>query len=198
MRWLALAAIALLPACYVGPPRRVYVYRPPPPPPARIYYYQPAPPPPAQPAPMPAPPPPAPEPTGTPTQPPPSPVSAGPFDNARDLCVSRINEYRQARGVAPLARDTASEPCADEESRIDGRSGRAHGSFGRCREMAQDACPNWSTPVEQGLTGCLDQMLAEGPGGGHYDNMMNAKYTRVSCGFANTRDGKVWMVQDFR
>ena len=136
-------------------------------------------------------------PPGTPTAPP-LPVGSDPYARARDMCVARINQYRQQRGVAPLARETQGEPCADEESGLDGRSNTAHGSFGHCGERAQDACPNYPGPVEQGLMQCLDQMLAEGPGGGHYDNMMNAKYTRAFCGFAALSGGRYWMIQDFR
>jgi hypothetical protein len=40
-------------------------------------------------------------------------------------------------------------------------------------------------------------MWAEGPGGGHYDNMTNPKYTQVACGFQS--DGSsTWSVQSFR
>jgi hypothetical protein len=39
-------------------------------------------------------------------------------------------------------------------------------------------------------------MWAEGPGGGHYDNMVGDA-THTACGVYTTPEGKVWMIQDF-
>jgi len=97
-----------------------------------------------------------------------------------------------------VARDPSGEPCADEQSRLDGRSNTAHGTFGRCQERAQNACPNYPGPLEESLVRCLDQMFAEGPGGGHYENIINAKYTRAFCGFEMMAGGRTWMIQDFK
>jgi hypothetical protein len=48
------------------------------------------------------------------------------------------------------------------------------------------------------IAGCLKAMWKEGPGGGHYDNMRNTKYTKVACGFSVLPNGDVWAVQNFR
>lgn len=102
-------------------------------------------------------------------------------------------------GRAPVARDPSSEACADEESRLDASSGRAHGSFGRCNERAQNACPNYpGASTEDIMAKCFQQMFDEGPGGGHYDNMTSTKYTRAYCGFATMRDGRLWVIQNFK
>lgn len=145
-------------------------------------------------------PPPAPGPT--PSQPPPvqpvPPSSQDPFAAARQSCVDRINQYRARVRVAPVARDPSSEACDDEESRLDARSNRPHGSFGKCGERAQNACPNYpGASVEDILTKCLQQMFDEGPGGGHYDNMTSTKYSRASCGFEALPGGRIWTVQNF-
>ncbi len=148
-----------------------------------------------------APPVPPPQPGPTPTFPPPNPPppnTSDPFARARLICVDRINGYRARLSRAPVARDPSAEPCADEESRLDGRSNRAHGSFGHCSELAQNACPNYPGPLEESLVRCLDQMFGEGPGGGHYENIINAKYTRAFCGFEMLSGGRIWMIQDFR
>lgn len=101
--------------------------------------------------------------------------------------------------MAPVARDPSGEGCADEESRLDARSNTAHGSFGRCSERAQNACPNYSgATIEEILAKCLQQMFDEGPGGGHYDNMTNPKYTKAFCGFESVGGGRVWAIQNFR
>ena len=151
----------------------------------------PAPAPPVNPGPTPSQPPPFPV-------PPPGPVSQDPFAAARQSCVDRINQYRARVRVAPVSRDPSSEPCDDEESRLDARSNRPHGSFGKCGERAQNACPSYpGASVEDVLTKCLQQMYDEGPGGGHYDNMTSTKYSRASCGFEALPGGRIWTVQNF-
>jgi hypothetical protein len=100
--------------------------------------------------------------------------------------------------VGPIARDPGTEPCDDEESRLDSGANRAHGSFGKCGERAQNACPNYpGASVEDVLTKCLQQMFDEGPGGGHYDNMTSTRYSRASCGFVPVGGGRIWTVQNF-
>jgi hypothetical protein len=153
--------------------------------------------PPPAPPPIPPPAPPGPTPSFPPPAPPP-PNASDPFARARQICVDRINGYRARLSRAPVARDPSGEPCADEQSRLDGRSNSAHGTFGRCSERAQNACPNYPGPLEESLVRCLDQMFAEGPGGGHYENIINAKYTRAFCGFEAMSGGRFWMIQDFR
>jgi len=151
------------------------------------------------------PPQPPPQPGPTPTQPPPFPVpppvpprSGDAFAAARQSCVDRINQYRARVRAPAVARDPSSEPCDDEESRLDARSNRPHGSFGKCGERAQNACPNYpGASVEDILTKCLQQMFDEGPGGGHYDNMTSTKYSRASCGFEQLSGGRIWTVQNF-
>ena len=153
------------------------------------------------PPPAPPPPPPPPPPGPTPSFPPPTPPApnAGdPFGRARQICVDRINVYRARLSRAPVSRDPSGEPCADEQSRLDGRSNTAHGTFGRCQERAQNACPNYPGPLEESLVRCLDQMFAEGPDGGHYENMINTKYTRAFCGFEMMSGGRIWMLQNFK
>jgi hypothetical protein len=154
---------------------------------------QPAPAPAPAPGPAPAPPPPFPVPPPAPPGP-----SSDPFAAARQSCVDRINAYRARVRVGPVARDPSSERCDDDESRLDASSNRAHGSFGKCGERAQNACPNYpGASVEDVLTKCLQQMFDEGPGAGHYDNMTSTKYSRASCGFVSLPGGRIWTVQNF-
>jgi hypothetical protein len=150
------------------------------------------------PAPLPPPQPPGPTPTMPPPGNTPPPNANDPFAAARQSCVDRINGYRASVQQAPLARDPSSEACDDEESRLDSRANRAHGSFGRCGERAQNACPNYpGATVDAVLATCLQQMFDEGPGGGHYVNMTSTKYTRASCGFEALPGGRIWTVQNF-
>jgi hypothetical protein len=102
-------------------------------------------------------------------------------------------------GSPALTRWTAEESCTDEQAKSDASSGAAHGAFGKCMERAQDECPGWPGPADATMVqGCLKAMWGEGPGGGHYENMKNAHYTQVSCGFYTNAGGKVWAVQNFK
>jgi hypothetical protein len=128
---------------------------------------------------------------GAPPPPPPPPTGA-----AAD-CVDAINAYRATLGLAPYARWTQEESCADGQALSDSKTGKAHGAFTQCGEHAQDECPGWPGPSDAMIPKCLAAMWAEGPGGGHYENM-RGKYTQVACGFATLPNGSVWAVQDFR
>jgi hypothetical protein len=118
----------------------------------------------------------------------------------RQACVDHINALRATKQLPALTRWTENEGCADAQARSDSQTGRAHGAFGSCPNMAQNECPGWpSLTGGNGIVpGCLDMMWSEGPGGGHYDNMTRSSYTLVACGFYTTPDGRVWSVQDFR
>ncbi len=129
--------------------------------------------------------------------------ACGGGNNAAQICVDKINQYRASIGVSPLARWSDKEACADGEALSDSQTGTAHGAFGSCTEFAQNECPGWPGPDETMIPGCLQAMWNEGPGAdfskhGHYTNMANPAYTKVACGFATKGDGSVWAVQDFR
>jgi hypothetical protein len=115
----------------------------------------------------------------------------------RETCLNAINQYRAGKGAPPLTQWEESESCVDSEASTDFETQKAHGSYGKCQEHAQNACPNWEVS-EASLTKCLASMYAEGPGGGHYDNMMNTGYTSVACGFYSSTKTAGWMIQNFR
>jgi hypothetical protein len=115
-----------------------------------------------------------------------------------EKCVDIINKYRATKGLDPLERWSSQESCADGEAKSDSKSGEAHGAFTTCTEMAQNECPGYPGSVSENLPECLADMWAEGPGGGHYDNMTNEKYTKVACGIYELSNGDFWSVQNFR
>lgn len=128
-------------------------------------------------------------------------ASSDPYDKARQLCVDKTNAYRAQVSVAAIARATDKEACTDAAAASDFSSGKAHGAFGTCGEHAQNECPHWSGTPEDVVTNCLAMMFAEGPGEpysahGHYINMTNAGYSRVSCGF-HVENGAVQLVQNY-
>ncbi len=121
--------------------------------------------------------------------------------NTGDLrvdCLNAINQYRASVGrpALTLKNDESTNSCIDKQSADDGAAGAAHRNFGKCGESAQDECPGWSGDPSTAQTGCLKMMWAEGPGGGHYENMANGAYKQVSCGYAQV-GGKLWMIQNF-
>jgi hypothetical protein len=117
---------------------------------------------------------------------------------AAQVCVDTINGYRKTLNLPAYARWTDAEACSDGEAKSDAATNKPHGAFPRCGEFAQNECPGWDGAPETMIKGCLKMMWAEGPGGGHYENMRSTKYTKVACGFHTTSAGKVWSVQNFR
>ncbi|MBI5486212.1 MAG: hypothetical protein HY905_02650 [Deltaproteobacteria bacterium] len=129
-------------------------------------------------------------------------VAGGELEEYRRRCVEGINGYRATLGLPPLVRWADVEGCTDGEARSDSESGTAHGSFGACRERAQNACPAYPT-LESTVSLCLQQMWDEGPGEpfsehGHFLNMSSGEFSEVACGFFEMPNGDVWAVQDFR
>jgi hypothetical protein len=121
-------------------------------------------------------------------------------DELEQACVDHVNALRATKQLPALTRWKANEACADAQAQNDSMTGKAHGAFFSCPNLAQNECPDWrSTTGARGIVpGCLDLMWAEGPGGGHYENMIRHGYTFLACGFYTTPDGRVWSVQDFR
>lgn len=130
-------------------------------------------------------------------------TSNDPLAGARTACVDGINAYRATLGLPAYAAWTDQSTCSDQEASSDSQTGKAHGAFGKCTEMAQNECPGWPGPPDTMIGGCLKMMWAEGPGTdfakhGHYINMSSTKYTKVACGFFQTASGQWWSVQNFR
>jgi len=118
--------------------------------------------------------------------------------DVRRACADAINQYRASIGrtALTLKSDDATNTCMDKQSADDGARGAAHAHFGACGESAQDECPGWSGDPGSQQVACLKMMWAEGPGGGHYENMSNSAYHQVACGYA-TVNGSLWMIQNF-
>jgi len=142
------------------------------------------------------------------------------FAAERQACVEHINMYRATLNLAPLKRATPEqELCSDNGAKMDGDTGKAHGSAGTCKGLGgQNTCPGY--PIRAGgtltstLKGCLDQMWAEGEPAqgvqpciqdrtgcflmhGHWINMSMANYGTVACGFYKMANGRYWMNQNF-
>ena len=140
------------------------------------------------------------------------PTSPNTGDNYAD-CVARVNQFRACVCLPPLARWTAGEACADQDSQYDSVQATAHaGAQANICDWgnAQDECPGWATP-RQVIDGCFLQMFQEGPPPagsctgtcysqhGHYINMTGTSYKNgIACGFFTTSSGSVWAAQNFK
>lgn len=122
--------------------------------------------------------------------------------SAQDLsqvCVDHINGLRGSVGLAPLARNWQQEACVVGEAQRDGEANQAHATFGSCGENGQCECPAWNgdpATFQDSIVQCLNQMWAEGPGGGHFDIMTNPNYQSVACAYAVVNGG-LWVTQSY-
>jgi uncharacterized protein YkwD len=134
----------------------------------------------------------------------PSAPTPGPSaDLASELvfCVDETNRYRTSVNRPPLGRSGTLETYAAAGAQQDGVAHVAHQHFtttnGGGIALAENEIPWWGsssvhTVIQQGLA----VMWAEGPSGGHYQNIVGP-YTQLGCGiFVN--GSEITVVQDFR
>lgn len=124
----------------------------------------------------------------------------------RQFCVDETNRYRAMVGKASLARDSGLEIFADEGAQQDAAQKSAHAHFTHNENgtaYAENEIPGWFgwtlsqyKDVHGVIQAGLATMWAEGPGGGHYDNM-TGDYTKLGCG-VNVAGDQVTVVQDYK
>jgi hypothetical protein len=133
-------------------------------------------------------------------------VAAAPTASDLQLCVDEINRHRTANGRRALARSDALDDCAGDGAVEDAGTGIAHGHFSRTSGCgwvadAENVIPGWPLSmygsIREIIEGGTQMMMDEGPGGGHYENILG-DHTSVGCGIYITDSGDVWVVQDFR
>jgi len=125
--------------------------------------------------------------------------------------VERVNAYRAKKAVAPVVYDAAISTFATRGSERLARDHAPHAHFmangkGFFTSAAAEnqGDPNGvpvldADPAKNGrrqVDTMLELMFAEGPGGGHYDNMMNARFRRIGVGLVYA-GGKLYMTNDF-
>ena len=136
----------------------------------------------------------------------PSTVSAGSTDLVADAgyCVDEINRLRSTVGAQALSSSDDVQAFSNEAARVDGDAHEVHKYFretgGNGVSRAENEIPWWSLGQWGSVRAIIKQGLAkewaEGPGGGHYDNM-TAGYQVVACGIS-IKNGEVTITQDFR
>jgi uncharacterized protein YkwD len=146
------------------------------------------------------------DPQGDLPAPPPPSAASGAKANTSDLelCVAEVNRYRRKLGLKALRRAADLEACAAEGARADHASGQPHGHFvgtqGCGIAFAENEIPRWPLDYAGSVTNTIKKgiadMWAEGPGGGHYENM-KGDYTELGCGIFVEGDA-VTVVQDYK
>jgi uncharacterized protein YkwD len=149
-----------------------------------------------------------------PAPPPPArPADPYPSDPLVKYNVERVNAYRSQKGLAPLLYDAKISAFARRGSEQLSRDHTAHAHFaanaqgapgfgsrsaenqgdpGGVPALENDTMRNGQKQIDV----MLRLMMDEGPGGGHYDNMMNARFRRIGIGLFYT-GGRLYMTNDF-
>ena len=128
------------------------------------------------------------------------PVASFDVEAELNFCVAETNRYRATLGRAPLTRSSALEAYAALSARDLGLTGQPHqhfrntngGGISRAENQGWGSHLPAHTLLVQGLAG----MWAEGPGGGHFENM-RGPYKELGCGvFVNGPE--ITYAQEFR
>ncbi|HEX4457334.1 MAG TPA: CAP domain-containing protein [Polyangia bacterium] len=124
--------------------------------------------------------------------------------------LATLNMYRAQNGIAALTLDDQLMTFSADAVAAYEASGTAHAYFGAqgsklwtegfCSGAGENQAPDW--PITGGdedatIDAILAAMFGEGPTGGHYQNIMNAAYTRVGVGLIVTAKNGLWLSNDF-
>jgi hypothetical protein len=123
---------------------------------------------------------------------------------AHQFCVQETNRYRSLNGRPALAPSMQLESYANTGAMVDfGGSPHQHFSStgGGGIAFAENECPHWNLSFGGGdekmlIAACIQAFFSEGPGGGHYENLMGSQYKTLGCGiFKSGSDYTI--LQDF-
>ncbi len=145
--------------------------------------------------------------------PPPRPADPYPADPLVKYNVEQVNAYRARKKLPPLLYDAkisafarrASERLARDHVPHAHFAANAKGAPGFGSKAAENqGDPNGvprldPDPLKNGkkqIDLMLKLMWEEGPGGGHYDNMMNPAFRRIGVGLVYS-GGKLYLTNDF-
>jgi uncharacterized protein YkwD len=119
-----------------------------------------------------------------------------------------LNLYRTQAGVPSLVLDQKMSSFATDGSLALASGGATHGHItqaaqdgslakaGFCNGWGENQAPNWVGPDQNAdIDAILQAEMAEGPGGGHHDNIVNPMWTRVGIGLIV--EGGLYMTNDF-
>lgn len=106
----------------------------------------------------------------------------------RALCVNEVNRFRRLAGREALVRSPGLETFASEAARADHLARAPHRHFRRVpahEPRAENEIPWWPLESFRSVGDVIQQGIAmfwdEGPGGGHYQNMLGP-WREAGCG----------------
>jgi uncharacterized protein YkwD len=126
-------------------------------------------------------------------------------------CLQTLNQYRAQNGVPALALDGQLSAFSMTAASMLQSTGQPHGYFiseinsgdvwkrGFCGAAGENEAPGWPTNGDEdgAIDAILQSMMNEGPGGGHYDNIVSRNFTRVGVGLVLDGKGALWFANDF-
>ena len=127
------------------------------------------------------------------------------LDDARRYNLERINALRGQKGRTALRLDDKLNAFAQAGSIELSQDHRAHANFSTnyatcgCDVQAENqGDPNgWTVaPIHDQIDQILALMMSEGPGGGHYENILGAQSTRLGVGIVNP-GAQLYFTNDF-
>ena len=136
----------------------------------------------------------------------PSATDTAAYAAEKRLCLDTINAYRATLGLKAVVRSAGLEAFADQGARYDSERDKAHAHFsafskGAVPSDAENAIPGWPLKTYKTVAKIVGEgakmMWAEGPGGGHYENIKGS-HTAVGCGIYVNPAGGVWIIHDFK
>jgi uncharacterized protein YkwD len=132
---------------------------------------------------------------------------------AQDYNLQRLNYYRGLVGAAPLIMDAQLNAFATQGSQELLSNHIPHDHFRNASDAGtlfttdgfsgyaaeNQGDPNGWPPgtIEAQIDQILAAMWAEGPGGGHYENMIRASLRRVGIGLVLASNGELYFTNDF-
>jgi hypothetical protein len=127
------------------------------------------------------------------------------LDDARRYNLERINALRDANGRAALHLDDRLNTFAQAGSVELSQDHRPHANFSTnyascgCDVQAENQGDpsGWTVaPIHDQIDQILALMMSEGPGGGHYENILGAQSTRLGVGIVNP-GAQLYFTNDF-
>jgi hypothetical protein len=145
--------------------------------------------------------------------PPPRPADPYPSDARVRYNVERLNALRSHKGLGPLLYDAKISSFASRGSEQLSHDHTPHAHFAAnakgapgfgSRAAENQGDPSGVPPLDpdnqhngqKQIDLMLKLMMDEGPGGGHYDNIMNPAYRRVGIGLYE-HEKKLYLTNDF-
>ena len=121
----------------------------------------------------------------------------GPYPAERKLCVDLNNMFRAQMNVPVLDRYPEKEACVDQQAQEESLIDTPHGKLGSCGELRQNHGDGTGWGTLELIDWLIKDQFGEGPGGPHYEQMLDPNMTRIACGFYQNPNGNFWINIDF-